>query len=214
MIKFSHSQMYTAVYICVEKLCFCINFSFSINTAKPYCGWNLCYIRLKLSTNLTVLNARFSAHCPFVTRPTLVITCPCKRSLDDLVTKQRFNYSIVCMVNLIKAQHIPFWAFPSSANCDARKRSKGKAKSFVNSPDLYDVGWIRLRGVKNILISFLIQSECYGFTSNSLQFSVQETKILGENSWQCVRLMPHFGVAFLRTCSADHLGFTEILLQT
>lgn len=87
MIKFFHSPTYTVVYICIEKLCFCINFLFSINADK-YILW----LKLVLHLTKTIIkilyrasNGRFSAHCLGVTKPTLVSTFPCKRSLHDLV---------------------------------------------------------------------------------------------------------------------------------
>lgn len=121
------------------------------------------------------------------------------------MTKQRYNSAIICRVNLIKAQYIFLSSISFLCKLWCREKEKRKSKRSCQFPWSSWHYMKKTEGIKNILISFLIQSECYGFTSNSLQFRVQELKILGENSWQW--LMHHFGLAFLRTCSADHSGF-------
>lgn len=87
-------------------------------------------------------------------------------------------------MNLTKAHHISlldvFW-FPFSANHDAGEGAKGKQKALTiplifKRLDQEDWGKSEMP-----LVPFSFKhSQCYGFTSNSLQFSVQEPK----NPWR------------------------------
>lgn len=84
------------------------------------------------------------------------------------------------MMNLSKEHHISLLDMCSDVlSLQITMQGEG-AKGFVNSPNLHKVRSRRLRKVRNVLSSLLIHSQCYGFRSNSLQFSAQEPK----NPWR------------------------------